>query len=152
MRQHIFHGGCGGCTQQNEQPLGIGFCVGCQYFGPDWSLPNLSKRPQAPAPTQEEIEHAAKTELEQEREEKIREAQEKAVKMLALHIAAGYTDPVRDLDGILAEIRQAIGSIPTSGRITHEQLPDVVRKRTELIEHLDAENTRLHAALRQTEQ
>ena len=36
--QILFHGGCHGCTQQEEK--GLEFCVGCQYFNADWSLPS----------------------------------------------------------------------------------------------------------------
>ena len=44
MNDHImFHGGCWGCTQQQKN--GIEFCFDCQYFSPDWSLPNLNNRP-----------------------------------------------------------------------------------------------------------
>jgi hypothetical protein len=37
---YMFHGGCLGCTQQEIH--GVDFCVGCQYFLPNWSLPSLS--------------------------------------------------------------------------------------------------------------
>jgi len=36
----MFHGGCKGCTMQDKK--GISYCVGCQYFDTDWSLPNLN--------------------------------------------------------------------------------------------------------------
>ena len=38
----IFHGGCVDCTMQDKK--GIGYCVGCQYFNCDWSLPNLNNK------------------------------------------------------------------------------------------------------------
>ena len=37
---HIFHGGCRGCTMQQKE--GLGYCTGCQYFEADWSLPDLN--------------------------------------------------------------------------------------------------------------
>ena len=40
MSQVIFHGGCHGCTQQEQ--YGTDFCYDCQYFEADWSKPNLS--------------------------------------------------------------------------------------------------------------
>jgi hypothetical protein len=46
----LFHGGCHGCTQQ--QLHGTDFCFDCQYFGPDWSKPNLNNSP----PSQADIE------------------------------------------------------------------------------------------------
>ena len=36
----IFHGGCLGCSMQDEK--GIGYCTGCQFFKPDWNKPDLS--------------------------------------------------------------------------------------------------------------
>jgi hypothetical protein len=36
----LFHGGCHGCTMQTKK--GISYCVGCQYFDADWSLPDLN--------------------------------------------------------------------------------------------------------------
>lgn len=39
----IFHGGCDGCTQQELN--GIRFCKGCQFFAPDWNLPDLNNSP-----------------------------------------------------------------------------------------------------------
>ena len=35
-----FHGGCTGCTMQQKK--GLGYCVGCQFFEGDWSLPDLN--------------------------------------------------------------------------------------------------------------
>ncbi len=43
MGQIIFHGGCCECTQQLKN--GIDFCVKCQYFQADWTLPDLNNRP-----------------------------------------------------------------------------------------------------------
>lgn len=40
MVMYLFHGGCHGCTQQEKN--GVDFCVGCQFFLPNWDLPNLS--------------------------------------------------------------------------------------------------------------
>ena len=34
----IFHGGCHGCTQQQEQPNGVEFCVDCQNFEANWGV------------------------------------------------------------------------------------------------------------------
>ncbi len=42
-KQHIFHGGCHGCTQQHVHLLK--FCAGCQFFDADWNLPDLSNAP-----------------------------------------------------------------------------------------------------------
>jgi len=36
----LFHGGCHDCTMQDK--LGMGYCVGCQYFNADWKLPDLN--------------------------------------------------------------------------------------------------------------
>ena len=36
----IFHGGCHGCTQQDEK--GTEHCAGCCNFDCDWSLPDLN--------------------------------------------------------------------------------------------------------------
>lgn len=36
----LFHGGCHGCTMQKKE--GLGYCVLCQYFESDWSLPDLN--------------------------------------------------------------------------------------------------------------
>ncbi len=48
----IFHGGCHGCTQQDEK--GTEYCVGCCHFEPDWTLPNLSNKPPSPADRERE--------------------------------------------------------------------------------------------------
>lgn len=40
MVQHIFHGGCHNCTQQEIN--GVDFCIKCQYFNANWDLPNLN--------------------------------------------------------------------------------------------------------------
>lgn len=40
----IFHGGCHGCISQDQFP--IERCAGCQYFDADWSLPDLSIKPE----------------------------------------------------------------------------------------------------------
>lgn len=40
MVQHIFHGGCRNCTQQEIN--GLDFCTKCQYFDANWELPNLN--------------------------------------------------------------------------------------------------------------
>ena len=45
-----FHGGCSGCKQQETHPTD--FCMGCQYFAADWTLPNLNNRDK----TDEEVE------------------------------------------------------------------------------------------------
>jgi hypothetical protein len=45
---HIFHGGCHGCTRQQDEPEGVEYCVRCQYFDADWSLPDLSNEPLSP--------------------------------------------------------------------------------------------------------
>jgi len=37
---HIFHGGCLKCTMQQKK--GLGYCIGCQYFEANWSLPDLN--------------------------------------------------------------------------------------------------------------
>lgn len=37
---HIFHGGCHGCTMQQEK--GLGYCTGCMYFEANWNLPDLN--------------------------------------------------------------------------------------------------------------
>jgi hypothetical protein len=36
----MFHGGCYGCTRQEID--GIDHCRFCQYFLPDWTLPDLN--------------------------------------------------------------------------------------------------------------
>lgn len=43
-RPAIFHGGCNGCIwrHQNTTHVGIAFCRGCQYFAPNWDLPDKS--------------------------------------------------------------------------------------------------------------
>lgn len=40
----IFHGGCNSCIwrHQNTTHLGIEFCRGCQYFAPNFNLPDKS--------------------------------------------------------------------------------------------------------------
>lgn len=40
-----FHGGCSGCTQQEERKEGADFCVNCRYFDANWSLPNHNNEP-----------------------------------------------------------------------------------------------------------
>lgn len=40
----IFHGGCHGCTQQQDTG-GYEICTGCRYFEADWTLPNLNNQP-----------------------------------------------------------------------------------------------------------
>jgi hypothetical protein len=35
----IFHGGCLGCVSQSQH--GVDRCKGCQYFKPNWNLPDL---------------------------------------------------------------------------------------------------------------
>jgi hypothetical protein len=40
-RKVDFHGGCIGCTEQEDK--GLAHCVGCRYFECDWSLPDLRK-------------------------------------------------------------------------------------------------------------
>jgi hypothetical protein len=45
----IFHGGCIGCTRQQTKP--IEYCMDCQYFAADWTLPSLSNEP----PTEAEL-------------------------------------------------------------------------------------------------
>jgi len=41
--EYLFHGGCHGCTQQEHH--GVEFCVKCQYFEPNWDLPNYNNLP-----------------------------------------------------------------------------------------------------------
>ena len=45
--KYVFHGGCFGCTLQedNKEEIGVDICVQCQYFKPDWDLPDLNNRP-----------------------------------------------------------------------------------------------------------
>lgn len=38
-KQIIFHGGCHGCT--NQENYGIDYCSACQYRDANWSFPNL---------------------------------------------------------------------------------------------------------------
>jgi hypothetical protein len=57
----LFHGGCLGCTQQENNH--IKFCIGCCYFKPDWSLPNLNNKP----PTEMELIKEKMLEIENER-------------------------------------------------------------------------------------
>lgn len=45
-RTVIFHGGCHGCTRQLIEKEGLDFCIRCQYFDADWSLPDLNNRPE----------------------------------------------------------------------------------------------------------
>jgi hypothetical protein len=45
-----FHGGCCDCTRQETEPEGVDFCVKCQFFMANWSLPDLNNRP--PTPTE----------------------------------------------------------------------------------------------------
>ena len=40
MEKIDFHGGCRGCTMQEDH--GVTKCVGCQYFKADWNLPYLN--------------------------------------------------------------------------------------------------------------
>lgn len=49
-RYVIFHGGCHGCTRQDE--WGTGGCYACCYFDAEWYKPDLNNRP----PTEAEIE------------------------------------------------------------------------------------------------
>jgi len=37
----IVHGGCISCTTPMVEGLRV--CLNCQYYGPDWSKPDLSK-------------------------------------------------------------------------------------------------------------
>lgn len=46
MAIHTFHGGCHGCQRQEESG-GFDFCKVCQYFGPNWDLPDLNHEAQA---------------------------------------------------------------------------------------------------------
>ncbi len=41
--EYLFHGGCCGCSHQLLE--GVEFCVRCQYFDADWSLPDFNNRP-----------------------------------------------------------------------------------------------------------
>jgi len=43
MVQHLWHGGCHRCTQQEINE--VDFCVGCCYFLPAWNLSNLNNEP-----------------------------------------------------------------------------------------------------------
>lgn len=42
----VHHGGCVGCllsmTGENRTLSGIAYCKGCQYFRPNWDLPDKS--------------------------------------------------------------------------------------------------------------
>ena len=49
-----FHGGCNGCTQQEDNKEGADFCINCQYFDADWSLKDLNNRKKTVAETARE--------------------------------------------------------------------------------------------------